>query len=68
MSNIYNSYTKRWVNGVTWAKKGKFWYKKGSKAKYYPRNGWSTKRSNGRRRRSGYGTRNSYGRYRRGGY
>jgi len=53
MTNIYNSRTRRTVSGVRWAPRGKFWYRPGSSAKYYPRNGW---------RRSNYG---GYSRYRR---
>jgi hypothetical protein len=42
MATIYNTYTKRKISGVYWAKRGRFWYKKGGKAKYYPKNGWKS--------------------------
>lgn len=56
MTNIYNTRTKRKVYGVMWAPRGKFWYKKGRKPRYYPKNGWkkSYYRRNYRNRRRRY--------------
>lgn len=53
MTNIYNKFTKKTKRNVKWAPKGKFWYIKGKKAKYFPKNGW---------KKSGY-KRSGYRRY-----
>lgn len=62
MANIYNKITKKRRNGVKWAKGGKYWYKTGSKARYYPKNGWTSSSYGNSSYRSNY-KRRSYRRY-----
>jgi hypothetical protein len=51
MGNIYNTRTKRRIYNVKWAPRGKYWYRPGSSAKYYPRNGWKSSYGNYRSNR-----------------